>query len=91
MPIFLIFDPKHRLWVLVRTDSARQFVSVPTINVFNKIIKNNKFFPMKFSLFTAEKKSLCIAWASFRTFICVFSIKPEDQWSYKRSPEIWDM
>ena len=24
-PIFLIFDPKHTLWVLVRTASARQF------------------------------------------------------------------
>ena len=23
--IFLIFDPKHRLWVLVRTASARRF------------------------------------------------------------------
>ena len=25
MPIFLTFAPKHRLWVLVRTASARRF------------------------------------------------------------------
>ena len=25
IPIFLIFDPKHRLWVLIRTASRRQF------------------------------------------------------------------
>ena len=25
VPIFLIFAPKHRLWVLVRTASLRQF------------------------------------------------------------------
>ena len=25
IPIFLIFAPKHRLWVLVRTASARRF------------------------------------------------------------------
>ena len=25
IPIFLIFAPKHRLWVLVRTASSRQF------------------------------------------------------------------
>ena len=27
---FLIFDPKHRLWVLVRTAMARQFEAVLT-------------------------------------------------------------
>ena len=37
--IFLIFDPKHtrRLWVLVRTASARRFYRVPTTNVEQKI------------------------------------------------------
>ena len=25
IPIFLIFDPKHRLWELVRTASSRRF------------------------------------------------------------------
>ena len=50
-PIFLIFDPKYRLWVLVRT--------TPTINVLSK--NNNydiKIFPMKFSILTAEKISV---------------------------------
>ena len=31
--IFLIFAPKHRLWVLVRTASARQSEREPTIYV----------------------------------------------------------
>ena len=33
---FLIFSPKHRLWVLVRTASLRRFLRVPTINVLSK-------------------------------------------------------
>ena len=45
IPIFLIFAPKHRLWVLVRT----------AIYVLNKNKKNIKFFPMKFSIFVFEK------------------------------------
>ena len=28
---FLIFAPKHRLWVLIRTTSARLFLRIPTI------------------------------------------------------------
>ena len=39
----LIFDPKHRLWVLVRT-----------ANVLRKILKNIKNFPIKVFIFTAE-------------------------------------
>ena len=27
IPFFLIFDPKHRLWVLIRTASARPFLA----------------------------------------------------------------
>ena len=34
--IFFIFFSKHRLWVLVRTTSARQFLRVPTIYVFEQ-------------------------------------------------------
>ena len=34
--IFLIFAPKHRLWVLVRTASARGVLLVPTIYVLGK-------------------------------------------------------
>ena len=59
IPIFLIFAPKHRLWVLVRTASARRFQHVPTIYVLSKNKKNNQFFPMKFSTFASEKL-LCI-------------------------------
>ena len=43
---------------------------VPTMFVFifvlSKNIKNIKIFMVEFSIFTAEKKSLYIAWASFR-------------------------
>ena len=35
--IFSYFAKKHRLWVLVRTASARRFLRVPTIYVFSKI------------------------------------------------------
>ena len=48
MHIFLIFVPKHRLWVLIRTVSARGFERVLTINVLSKHIKINQFFPIKF-------------------------------------------
>ena len=48
-PIFLIFDLKHRLRVLVRTASLRRFYHVSTINVSNKYIEN--IFSMKFSFF----------------------------------------
>ena len=40
--IFLIFAPKHRLWVLVRTASA-----VPTIYVLSKYKKNSKNLLLK--------------------------------------------
>ena len=39
--IFLIFAPKHRLWVLVRTASSRRFERVSTIYVLSK----NKIAP----------------------------------------------
>ena len=39
---------------------------IPTINVWSENIKNIKFLPKKDSIFTAEKKSLFIAWVSFR-------------------------
>ena len=48
IPIFLIFAPKHRLWVLVRTASARRFLRVRTIYVLSKNKKNIKFFQLKF-------------------------------------------
>ena len=61
IPTFLIFDLKHRLWVLIRT--------APAINVLSKNIKNMKIFPMKLSFFKAEN-ILCIAWASFHDLRC---------------------
>ena len=58
IPIFLIFAPKHRLWVLVRTASARWFYRVPTIYVLSKNKKNIKKILLKFSFFTT--KNPCI-------------------------------
>ena len=43
---FLIFAPKHRLWVVVKTASARRFEHVPTIDVLSKYIENIKFLPL---------------------------------------------
>ena len=31
IPIFLIFAPKHRLWVIIRTASSRRFLRVPNL------------------------------------------------------------
>ena len=64
---FLIFAPKHRLWVLVRTA-----YHVPTIYVLSK--KKEKqpknsiifFFFFFFFFFLQLKKSLYIAWACIR-------------------------
>ena len=61
IPIFLIFAPKHRLWVLV----AR----VPTIYVLSKNKKNIKHFLNEIFPFLHFKKSLYIAWASFRNVL----------------------
>ena len=49
-PIFLIFDSKHRLWVLIRTKtaSARRFYCVPTINVLSKMLQISFFFSNEF-------------------------------------------
>ena len=56
---FLIFDPKHRLWALVRTEA------VLTCTHNQCLEQKYHFCPMK-SISTAEKTSLYIAWASFR-------------------------
>ena len=42
--IFLISAQKHRLWVLVRTASARRFKRVPTIHVLSRNMKNIRIF-----------------------------------------------
>ena len=38
---FLIFYPKHKLWVLIRIASLRQLYHVPTVNAFSKIMEKN--------------------------------------------------
>ena len=42
--IFLILLKKHRLWVLVRTASPRQFSRVPTNYVLSRTMKSIRFF-----------------------------------------------
>ena len=56
MPIFLIFAPKHRLWVLVRTTSPRRLYFVPTIYVLSKNKKNISAKNFQF----LKLKNLCI-------------------------------
>ena len=60
VPIFLIIDPKHRLWVLVRREAALTCIHN---QCFEQNIKFMKVSPMKFSTFNAEKNSLYTAWA----------------------------
>ena len=64
--IFLIFAPKHRLWVLVRTASAWRFQRVPTIYVLSKDKKTIKTFLLNFFMLLQLKKSMYIAWTCFR-------------------------
>ena len=52
---FLLFDPKHTLWVLVRTPSPRRFYRVPTMHVLSENVEKVKIFPMKISIFSSEK------------------------------------
>ena len=53
LPIVLIFDPKHRLWVLVRTAASMRFKRVPKINVLSKYVKISKIFQIIFFHFKA--------------------------------------
>ena len=55
--LVLIFAPKHRLWVHVRTTSPRHIV--PTIYVLSKNKKNINFFLQKNFIFY-NFKNLCI-------------------------------
>ena len=68
--IFLIFDPKHRFWVLVRTNSPRRGGSnLYPQSVLNKNkIKYQNFSSKKFP-FLQFKKNLYIIWACFRHVI----------------------
>ena len=53
--LFLLFAPKHRLWVLVR-----RFKLVPTIYVLSKNKKNIKNFPLKIFTFYNFFFKICI-------------------------------
>ena len=57
--IFLIFDPKHRLWVLVRTTSPRRFLTYSHNQCFEQTYLEYHFFTIKFSIFTAKKSLFC--------------------------------
>ena len=52
--IFLIFAQNVRLWVLVRTATARQFKLAPTIHVLSRNMKNVRIFIWKLSAFGGE-------------------------------------
>ena len=67
--IFLLFAPKHTLWVLVRTASTRRFQRVPTIYVLSKNKKNINVFLLKsFNIYNSGK-NVYITWACFRNDI----------------------
>ena len=51
----IIFALKHRLWILIRTVSMRQFERVPTINVLERKKKNIIIFHLKINIFTAVR------------------------------------
>ena len=63
--IFLIFAPKHRLWVFVRTASPMRFYRVPTIYVLSKNKQKYQNFSAENFQFLKLKNNL-IAWARFR-------------------------
>ena len=67
---FLIFAPKHRFWVLVRTASANGSNMYPqseNLCFEQKKKKDTKRFLLK-KLFLQLKNSLYIAWACFRNW-----------------------
>ena len=56
--IFLISAQNHRLWVLVRTASSRQFYRVPTIYVLSRNKKKYQNFYLKIFIFMVVKFSV---------------------------------
>ena len=81
-PIFLIFAPKLRLWVLaealVRSASSRRFYRVPTMYVLSKNKKNIKIFLLKIFIFYNLKNSILqghvfvMSWTHLRIFSWYF-------------------
>ena len=47
----------------------------PPINALSKNMKYINFFPINFSIFTVEKKSMYIAWACFRNEASKFTLE----------------
>ena len=68
IPVFLIFAPKHRLWVLVRVAVLTSTHNL-CLTFGAKIRKISFFFSSENFQFLHLKKSLYIAWASFHNEI----------------------
>ena len=58
---------------------------MPTIYVLSKNKKNIQIVPIKFSIFTAEKKNLCILRGQ------VFVMTPQSQWSDGVTSGYWSV
>ena len=56
--IFVISAQKHRLWVLVRTASARRFKREPTIYILSRNMKNIRIFYLENCHFLVVKFSV---------------------------------
>ena len=66
IPISVILDPKHRLWVLVRTASAaslRRFYRVRSINVLRKISQEIFIFYSGKILCILHRRVFVMKWA----------------------------
>ena len=83
IPIFLIFDPKHRLWILVRTASARRGGShvYPRSLFLAKILKILKI-PHRNFQFLLLKKKFCMLHGQVFVMIC-FCMCPVRYFSVK--------
>ena len=81
--LFLFLQKKHRMWVLIRTVSPRQFYRVPTFYILSRNMKNIRgffvwkfsvffFFEVKFSIYlnrcVFSSPELCSGWAIVITF-----------------------
>ena len=68
---FLIFDPKRRLWILVRTVSARRFLLVLGTKIKKKY---QYFFPPENFLFFEETKAPVYACFSKYNCTCIYRV-----------------
>ena len=66
IPIFLIFDQKHRLWIFLR---------VPTFYVSSKNMKKVSFFLFSLKIFSFfNSKNLCILHGHVFLMICLLTL-----------------